>query len=125
MRRRIWIAAILVGLAALPTYAQTSPSPQGRIVGTVVNDEGDPIRGHALHAHHPPELDRPTPVASGGGMTRHPEWVLRVSGCELVANKAKYEQVVRFSAHVCLAITASLKVVGGLVHSYPCPRNVK
>jgi hypothetical protein len=46
MRRRTWIAAILLGLAALPTDAQTSPSvnsPQVRIVGTVVNDAGEPI----------------------------------------------------------------------------------
>jgi hypothetical protein len=48
MRRRIWIAAMLLGLAALPTDAQTSSSPQGRIVGTVVNDAGEPIREATL-----------------------------------------------------------------------------
>lgn len=48
--RPTWITALLV-LAALPTSAQTGPSPnspdvkqQGRIVGTVVNDAGEPIR---------------------------------------------------------------------------------
>lgn len=49
--RLTWISTVLVVLAALSTFAQNSPLPnapdgkqQGRIVGTVVNEAGEPIR---------------------------------------------------------------------------------